>query len=188
MRLYSTLQRALVELPEPRGPIRMYFCGPTVYARAHVGKQVTGGPWYEASRRAWDTVAAAVEQQHHQVARQQAINRIKPEWDAIQRRIAELVSKYGAAINTLDSLKEQYDSELHKIDAEYRQAVETAQSHADSKAMAYAAQVRNARAAELREKFQATATTLVTGGEAARLEYQQLCERQKQLLAAVPYQ
>ncbi len=37
MRLYSTLQRELVELPEPPGPVRMYFCGPTVYARAHVG-------------------------------------------------------------------------------------------------------------------------------------------------------
>jgi cysteinyl-tRNA synthetase len=37
MRLYSTLQREKVDLPEPPGPIRMYFCGPTVYARAHVG-------------------------------------------------------------------------------------------------------------------------------------------------------
>jgi cysteinyl-tRNA synthetase len=37
MRLYSTLARALVELPPPPGPIRMYVCGPTVYARAHVG-------------------------------------------------------------------------------------------------------------------------------------------------------
>src|SRR5439155_19557300 len=37
VRLYSTLQRDRVELPEPPGPIRMYFCGPTVYARAHIG-------------------------------------------------------------------------------------------------------------------------------------------------------
>src|SRR5436189_219732 len=37
MRLYSTLQREKVALPPPPGPIRMYFCGPTVYARAHVG-------------------------------------------------------------------------------------------------------------------------------------------------------
>jgi cysteinyl-tRNA synthetase len=37
MRLYSTLQRAKVELPAPPGPVRMYFCGPTVYARAHIG-------------------------------------------------------------------------------------------------------------------------------------------------------
>ena len=37
MRLYNTLSRRLDELPEPPGPIRMYFCGPTVYARAHVG-------------------------------------------------------------------------------------------------------------------------------------------------------
>ncbi|MBA2360135.1 MAG: cysteine--tRNA ligase [Actinobacteria bacterium] len=37
IRLYSTLSRKLEELPPPPGPIRMYFCGPTVYARAHVG-------------------------------------------------------------------------------------------------------------------------------------------------------
>src|SRR5947209_2779329 len=37
MRLYSTRSRRVEELPAPPGPIRMYFCGPTVYARAHVG-------------------------------------------------------------------------------------------------------------------------------------------------------
>src|ERR1700730_1280538 len=37
MRLYSTLSRQLEELPAPPGPIRMYFCGPTVYQRAHIG-------------------------------------------------------------------------------------------------------------------------------------------------------
>src|SRR5918992_521996 len=37
MRLYSTLERGLVELPEPPAPIGMYVCGPTVYARAHIG-------------------------------------------------------------------------------------------------------------------------------------------------------
>jgi cysteinyl-tRNA synthetase len=37
MRLYDTWSRSLVELPERPGPVRMYFCGPTVYARAHIG-------------------------------------------------------------------------------------------------------------------------------------------------------
>jgi cysteinyl-tRNA synthetase len=37
MRLYDTFTRSLVELPPPPGPIRMYFCGPTVYQRIHVG-------------------------------------------------------------------------------------------------------------------------------------------------------
>jgi cysteinyl-tRNA synthetase len=37
MRLYDTFTRTLVELPPPPGPIRMYFCGPTVYQRIHVG-------------------------------------------------------------------------------------------------------------------------------------------------------
>jgi cysteinyl-tRNA synthetase len=37
VRLFNTLTRTLEELPPPPGPIRMYFCGPTVYQRAHVG-------------------------------------------------------------------------------------------------------------------------------------------------------
>jgi cysteinyl-tRNA synthetase len=37
VRLYDTSTRSLVELPPPPGPVRMYFCGPTVYARAHIG-------------------------------------------------------------------------------------------------------------------------------------------------------
>src|SRR5215218_188367 len=37
MRLYNTLTRHEDELPPPPGPIRMYFCGPTVYQRIHIG-------------------------------------------------------------------------------------------------------------------------------------------------------
>src|SRR4051812_7701018 len=37
MRLYNTRSRQVEELPPPPGPIRMYFCGPTVYQRIHVG-------------------------------------------------------------------------------------------------------------------------------------------------------
>ena len=37
MRLYSTLARDVVDLPEAPGPVGMYVCGPTVYARAHIG-------------------------------------------------------------------------------------------------------------------------------------------------------
>ena len=48
MRLSSTLQRGLVELPPPPGPIGMYVCGPTVYARAHIGnaRPFVIGSWY----------------------------------------------------------------------------------------------------------------------------------------------
>jgi cysteinyl-tRNA synthetase len=35
MQLFDTLTKSKVELPP--GPIRMYFCGPTVYQRAHIG-------------------------------------------------------------------------------------------------------------------------------------------------------
>jgi cysteinyl-tRNA synthetase len=37
VRLYSTLQRRFVELPEPPARIGIYTCGPTVYQRIHVG-------------------------------------------------------------------------------------------------------------------------------------------------------
>jgi cysteinyl-tRNA synthetase len=37
IKLYNTLTRKLEELPEPPGPVRMYFCGSTVYQRIHVG-------------------------------------------------------------------------------------------------------------------------------------------------------
>jgi cysteinyl-tRNA synthetase len=37
MRLHDTLSGELVELPEPPEEIGIYVCGPTVYARAHIG-------------------------------------------------------------------------------------------------------------------------------------------------------
>jgi cysteinyl-tRNA synthetase len=37
IRLYNTLTRRVDALPEPPGPVRMYICGPTVNARAHIG-------------------------------------------------------------------------------------------------------------------------------------------------------
>ena len=40
MRLYNTYSGGLEELPPPPGPVRMYFCGPTVYQRIHVGNAI----------------------------------------------------------------------------------------------------------------------------------------------------
>jgi cysteinyl-tRNA synthetase len=37
MRVHDTFTGELVELPPPPGPIRIYWCGPTVYQRIHVG-------------------------------------------------------------------------------------------------------------------------------------------------------
>ncbi|HJU37314.1 MAG TPA: cysteine--tRNA ligase [Gaiellaceae bacterium] len=37
MRVYDTYRGSLVELPPPPGPIGIYWCGPTVYQRIHVG-------------------------------------------------------------------------------------------------------------------------------------------------------
>ena len=53
MRLYDTYTRSLVELPAAPGPVRMYVCGPTVYARAHIGnaRPFVVGMWF----RSWLT-------------------------------------------------------------------------------------------------------------------------------------
>ncbi|HEX4521225.1 MAG TPA: cysteine--tRNA ligase [Gaiellaceae bacterium] len=54
MRLFDTYSKTLVELPPPPGPVRMYFCGPTVYARAHIGnaRPFVLGMWLRSWLRA----------------------------------------------------------------------------------------------------------------------------------------
>ena len=54
MRLYDTYSRSLAELPPPPGPVRMYICGPTVYARAHIGnaRPFVLGMWLRSWLRA----------------------------------------------------------------------------------------------------------------------------------------
>jgi cysteinyl-tRNA synthetase len=50
VRLYDTYTRSLVELPPAPGPVRMYVCGPTVYARAHIGnaRPFVVGMWFRS--------------------------------------------------------------------------------------------------------------------------------------------
>jgi cysteinyl-tRNA synthetase len=54
MRLQNTLTRRKDDLPGQPGPIRMYFCGPTVYARAHIGnaRPFVLGMWLRSWLRA----------------------------------------------------------------------------------------------------------------------------------------
>jgi cysteinyl-tRNA synthetase len=54
MRLYDTSTRGLVDLTPAPGPVRMYFCGPTVYARAHIGnaRPFVVGMWLRSWLRA----------------------------------------------------------------------------------------------------------------------------------------
>jgi cysteinyl-tRNA synthetase len=50
VKLYDTYTRSLVELPPAPGPVRMYVCGPTVYARAHIGnaRPFVIGMWFRS--------------------------------------------------------------------------------------------------------------------------------------------
>ena len=54
IRLYNTLNRKVDPLPEPPGPVRMYICGPTVNARAHIGnaRPFVLGMWLRSWLRA----------------------------------------------------------------------------------------------------------------------------------------
>jgi cysteinyl-tRNA synthetase len=54
MRLFDTYTKGLVDLPAPPGPVRMYVCGPTVYARAHIGnaRPFVLGMWLRSWLRA----------------------------------------------------------------------------------------------------------------------------------------
>jgi cysteinyl-tRNA synthetase len=54
IKLYNTLTRRLEDLPEPPGPVRMYICGPTVNARAHIGnaRPFVLGMWLRSWLRA----------------------------------------------------------------------------------------------------------------------------------------
>jgi cysteinyl-tRNA synthetase len=54
MHLYDTYTRSLVELPAAPARVRMYVCGPTVYARAHVGnaRPFVVGMWFRSWLRA----------------------------------------------------------------------------------------------------------------------------------------
>ena len=64
-------RRALDELPEPPGPVRMYVCGPTVYARAHIGnaRPFVLGMWLRSWLRE-RRVRRDARPQHHRHQRQ----------------------------------------------------------------------------------------------------------------------
>ena len=87
MRLYNTLSRQLEELPPPPGPIRMYFCGPTVYQRAHIGnaRPFVLGMWVRAWLRA-ARIRGDARPQHHRRQRQDLRRRTRRERGARSAR------------------------------------------------------------------------------------------------------
>lgn len=152
-----------------------------------LGNQVTGGPWYESTHRTWNAVMAAIAYHRRMLAKQAAIVRIKPEYDAIERRIAGLLAQGGAASDTINTLTAQCNRELQQIDYEYRQALAFARFQADpTVAAAHALEVRNARASEARQNCQASIAAIQSPGEAALLEVSQLRAREKDLLSTIP--
>jgi cysteinyl-tRNA synthetase len=86
IRLYSTLERGLVELADPPSRIGIYVCGPTVYQRAHVGN---GRPFIVFSwLRDW------LRERGYEVALVQNITDINDKiYDAAPGRSAELAER-----------------------------------------------------------------------------------------------
>jgi cysteinyl-tRNA synthetase len=86
IRLYSTLERGLVDLTGPPGPVGIYVCGPTVYERAHIGN---GRPFIVFSwLRNW------LRERGYEVALVQNITDINDKiYDAAPGRSAELAER-----------------------------------------------------------------------------------------------
>src|SRR5262249_1425716 len=60
-----------------------------------VGKSLTGGSWHEASHRAWNIATAMMERHRRETAKQQATERIRPQWNALEAQLAGLTAKYS---------------------------------------------------------------------------------------------
>jgi ATP-dependent protease ClpP protease subunit len=154
---------------------------------ADLGNQVAGGAWYESSRRPWNAVVATIALQRRRLAREAAIARVRPEYNAIERRIAPLVAKGVAANNAINNLTAQCNAELQQVDHEYRQAFLLTQYQSDpAAAAARALEVHNASAAAARQNWQSNVAGLQAVADAAWGEVAQLRQREKQLLDSIP--
>lgn len=163
-----------------------------------LGQQVTGGRWYESTHRPWNAVVTVVEghRQHErdiaelhqrQLARRTAIQQIRPECEAIELRVNELLAKSASAQNAAHDLAARGYAELQQIDLEYQQALQAAQSQpAPTVAMAQAAEVRNERASTVRQFYQAKIAAMYAEDEAARMEATRLQSRERQMIASLP--
>jgi len=152
-----------------------------------LGKSLTGGSWHEASHRAWNLVTAMTEQHRRETIRQQATERIRPQWNAIEAQLARLTSKYAALQEEMDKLTASVTAELRHIDSDYKDAVTSASKQPDAKsAAARAAETRNALISKTRANYQRRAAVLTTEADATRIQIEDLHAREKQLLATLP--
>ena len=87
MQLYDTLTRGKQELPPPPAPVRMYFCGPTVYQRAHIGnaRPFILGMWLRSWLRS-PRLRRDARPQHHGHQRQDLRGRARRERRARRAR------------------------------------------------------------------------------------------------------
>ena len=171
----------------------------TATTLAELGRHLAGDdPWHEGNRRAWQTVIGHrarerwqqqldLERHQRQLHRRAVIERIRPEWEAIDRRMTELLATSAAAENAVADLSRKFQSELDRINLEYRQALHLAGYQTDpNAAVARALEVRNSREGSARQFFEANVARIRGEGEAALLEAQQLQFRRRELLATIP--
>lgn len=162
-----------------------------------LGRQAAGGAWHESTRRPWNTVLATdgmrkeqlrevAQRQAQSLARQSALARVKPELDAIQRRIAAMNTHAVAAQDAIAKLTAKRDAELKQIKADYQKTLRAIAVQGDSSAAGAAQEEYNSRSAAARDRFQAAVASLQSDGDADARELKQLRDRQQELLASVP--
>ena len=120
-------------------------------------------------------------------ARRAAIEQIRPECEAIELRINELVNKSLAAQNAAHELATRGNAELQQVEVEYQQALQAAQSQpAPTAAMAQATEAKNKRASSVRQFYQAKIAAMQAEDQAARTEAVRLQDRERQMIASLP--
>ncbi len=91
-----------------------------------LGKRLTGGAWHEPTRRPWNATNHVIAAQRHRdreqeedhrrfLARQAAVEGLRPQWDAIEARIASLASRAAAAAEAVARLSRQCEGELRQF-------------------------------------------------------------------------
>lgn len=162
-----------------------------------LGTQIAGGTWHEVSRRPWNAVLDKVtaDRQAEQAEmirvqrlaeRRSAIARIKPEFDGLARRLAEVKSRLMAHEIELRGIQRQYEADVKWVEQEFEQTSAEAQSRSNSAAMNQASNVRKARLAAIQKRYYESIATPRSEANAAMIEAKTIEMRLDELIASVP--
>lgn len=155
-----------------------------------VGKQLAGGPWYEASHLPWDAAMAAATTQQREMrqiesvrAQNKSIAQARPELVEIKKRMRELADAISMDISLAHELKSKLQGDMRQVEAEYESAIAQSRSSDDTQR---ANSDREQHLAQLKEHFNDTLGKLQKEANAASREMKQLHDREKEIVASLP--